>query len=226
MLARLAHRHHGAVVAVEEDAALRRPGRARRVDERVRVLGLHGRRALGHLVVRAPAAALTQLVERDRAVGRAVEHDDRLEIRQPVAHLGDLGGLLGVLGEQEARLGVARHPLALLGRVGGVDRDDDAGGAADAEAGVRPLRPGGAQDRSAVALRQAEIDQPAGDLGHDLADLAVSHVDPFVAALEAHRGVVGIPLRGKTHQVGDRRRARRRRRGRAGFHSALLLQGT
>ena len=71
------HVEHRAVVAVREHAALRRPGRARRVDERERVVGLD--RVARSLELRgvAPAAALAQLVERDRVGDVAVARRSR-----------------------------------------------------------------------------------------------------------------------------------------------------
>ncbi len=74
---RLARVEHLAVVAVREHAALRRPGRARRVDERVRVLGLDRGGALGHLGGVAAAAALAQVLERDRVADVAARVDRR-----------------------------------------------------------------------------------------------------------------------------------------------------
>ena len=52
-----------------------------------------------------------------------VEHDHVLELGQLVLDLADLVELLGVLDEHGARLGVVEDVLALLGRVGLVDRD-------------------------------------------------------------------------------------------------------
>ena len=80
----LAHRDHRPVVAVQQHAALRRPGGAGGVDERVRVLGLDRRGARGDLGVVAAASALAQVVHADR-VGRVADHhDDGLEVREPV----------------------------------------------------------------------------------------------------------------------------------------------
>ena len=62
----LDHVEHRAVVAVREHAALGRPGGARRVDEREGVVGADRVGAGVELGGVAPAAALAQLVERDR----------------------------------------------------------------------------------------------------------------------------------------------------------------
>ena len=85
-----------------------------------------------------------------------------------------LATCVGVLADDRARLGVAGDPLALLGRVGRVDRHDDGAGARDAEVRVGPLGPRRAQDRHAVARLDPEVDQAAADLRHDLAELARS----------------------------------------------------
>ena len=66
----LAHVDHLAVVAVREHAALGRPGGARRVDDRVGVVGRDGLAARAQLGLVAAAAALAQVVERDRVAER------------------------------------------------------------------------------------------------------------------------------------------------------------
>ena len=205
----LAHRDDVAVVAVAEHAALRRPGRPRRVDDRVRLVARDGVRAPVQLGGVARAAALAQRVERDRVadVAGRVDHDDRLQRRQVVAHRADLGDLRRVLADDRARLGVAGDPLALLGRVRRVDRHDDRPGGGDAEVGVRPLRPGRAEDRHAIARLDPEVDQAAADLRHDLAELGVADVVPGAVALVADRRAVAVLLGGQPDQVGDRRRA-------------------
>ena len=63
------HVHDRAVVAVRQHAALRRAGGAGGVDEGVGVLELHGLASRGELLEAAGAAALADLVERDRAEG-------------------------------------------------------------------------------------------------------------------------------------------------------------
>jgi hypothetical protein len=108
-----------AVVAVREHAALRRPGSARGIDEREGILRADRGAARLELLGRAPASPLTDLLECDRAerlhsgggraVGlatRGVDHDDRAEIRQPIADLCDLRELLLVLADHRAGLGV------------------------------------------------------------------------------------------------------------------------
>ena len=78
---RLRHREDRAVVAVREDAALRRAGRPGRVDDRVGIVGFDGGDAAIELGAIAPAAARAHIGERDRVGGRAlgVDHDHVLE---------------------------------------------------------------------------------------------------------------------------------------------------
>ena len=92
------HVEHGAVVGLREDAALWWAGRARGVDEGVRVFRFDGLVAGNKLLLVAAAAAFADLVERD-CVGSAaavLDCDDRLQLRQLIANLGDLRVLLGV----------------------------------------------------------------------------------------------------------------------------------
>ena len=152
------------------------------------------------------------VVERDRVadVAGRVDDDDRLQRREVAVDLPDLGDLRRVLADDRARLGVARDPLALLGRVGRVDRDHDRAGARDAEVGVAPLRPRRAQDRDPVARLDPEVDEAATDLRHDLAELRVADVAPFAVRLVADRGRITMLRSSQADQVGDRGGARRR----------------
>ena len=96
-----------------------------------------------------------------------------LERGAALAHLLDLGDLLGVLAEDRADAGVGEDVLALLGRVGLVDRDDGRAGAQRAEVGQRPLRARAGEDRDVVAALDAERGEPAGDLADRAAELGV-----------------------------------------------------
>ena len=130
--------------------------------------------------------------------------------REVPADLPDLGDLRRVLADDRARLGVARDPLALLGRVGRVDRDDHGAGGRDAEVHVAPVGPRRAQDRHPVARLDPEVDQAATDLRHDLAELRVADVMPLAVRLVAHRGGITMLCSSEADQVGDRGGARRR----------------
>ena len=80
--------------------------------------------------------------------------------------LVDLGGLLIVLAEDHAALGVVENVAALLGRVGVVDRRHDGAGTQRTQVGERPLRARARQERDAVARANAERDQTSRDLAH------------------------------------------------------------
>ena len=118
-------------------------------------------------------AARAQLGQGDCAGCLPVEHDHVLEGRAALAHLVDLGDLCGVLAEHRAHLGMGEDVLALLGRVGLVDRDDGRPGAQRAEVGQRPLRAGAREDRDVVAALDPELGEPAGDLAGRASELGV-----------------------------------------------------
>src|SRR5215217_6837588 len=109
----------------------------------------------------------------------------------------------------DAGLGVARDPLALLGRVSRVDRDCDRARARDPEVDVRPLGAGCTEDRYAVAGLDAEVDQAAAHLGDDVAQLGIADVLPGAVLLVPDRRSVAVAHGGQPDQVGDRRRTGR-----------------
>jgi hypothetical protein len=90
------------VVRVREEAALRRSGRARGVDVEADVVRRDGLVARLPFRLVAAAAALAELVERERVakvrLGR-VHDDDVLELRAAVLDRAHLGELLAVLDE-------------------------------------------------------------------------------------------------------------------------------
>ena len=112
------------------------------------------------------------------------------ERRAPRPDLGDLRRLLGVLAEDRARPRVLEHVQALLGRVGGIDRDHDRRGAHGADVGERPFRPRVGEDRHAVAALDAERHEPARDLTSGGAERGIGDVDPPPVALVAKRSAV------------------------------------
>ena len=172
------HVEHRPVVAVADDAALRRPGRARGVDEGADVLRgdrLPARLPLGGV---AAGAAGGEVVERDRVLAGAGHPHHVLEQRQLVADRADLLQLLVVLDDDDLGVGVLEHVLALLGRVGLVDRDDGGAGRERGEVEVGPLGAGVGEDRDLVALGDAEVDQAEGERADDLADLGEAAARP------------------------------------------------
>ena len=219
------HGDHRAIVAVGDDAALRRPGGARRVDERADVVGGDRLPALLPLGVRAARAGLDQLIHRDCAAARALHPDHSLELGDPITYLVDLGELFIVLDDHRLGVGVLDDVLAFLGRVRLVDRDDGGAHAEGREVEVGPLGAGVREDRDLVALLDSELDQAECELPDDLADLPVGLRDPLPGlVLVGDRREVRMPLGGERHQVrtglavGTRFRGGPGRRNRRALH--------
>ena len=170
---------HLVVVAVEDLAALRRPGRARRVDEGEEVvladLGLGSCESVGVLARVLPAAG-GQLLE----VG---ERQDMVQGRQPAAHRLDLLQLLVVLDEHTDGVGVAQHVPAVLRRRVRVDRSRHAADQREREVEEAPLDPRPAENPERVALADAEREQAVGQLVHPSGRLCERHGHPLAVAL-------------------------------------------
>ncbi len=244
---------------MREHAPLGGAGGAGGVDERVGVLGAQcGAAALellrplagrngdtrrrrvspGFGSPRVPA--LAHLRERDRLGGVVgVDHDHRAQLRQLLAHRGDLRELLSVLAHDRARARVGDHPVALLGGVGRVDRHNDSPGGGDRHVHVGPLWAGAREDAHPLPRLDAEVDKAERDLLHDLPELGVGDVLPGAGLLVSHRDLVRKRSSGGGDQVGDGARGRGLRggrprdlcRGRAGgllcgtcLHDSVLLR--
>ncbi len=174
-------------VAVGEHAALRRPGRAGGVDDRRDVVGADRGNARVEVGVGDLRAGRAQLVERHRAAALALEAQHVLEAGQRVADLGELRELALVLAEEHAGARVVEHVLALLRRVGLVDRHHDCAGADRAEVGERPLGTRVGEDRDAIAWRDAEADQALRDGPHVGPELRIGGALPAAVLRIAHR---------------------------------------
>jgi hypothetical protein len=202
------HVQHRPVVAVADDAALRRPGRAGGVDEGADVLGRDRR------VERLPGAGVAtgafgaEVLHRDRVLGAAGHHHHVLELRQAVAHRSHLLQLFCVLDDDDLGVGVLEDVAALLGGVGLVDRHHRGADRERGEIEVGPLRPRVAEDRDPVALLDSEGDEAEGERPHDLDDLGVAATQPLVAVLEPDRGFLPVELRRSGQEIGDRARVR------------------
>ena len=179
-------------------------------------------------------AASEQIVEGQRVVARPGHPDHVLELRQRVADGADLLELVVVLDDDDARVRVLEHVLALLGRVRLVDRDDGRAGAQRREVEVGPLGAGVGEDRDLVALLDPEVDQAQRQPADDVADLLVGLRDPVAARLVAvdHRAMRGVLAGGEREQVRDRLapggRVRRlsRRRDRSRLHQLFPPAGS
>ena len=191
LLDHLAHRHR---VAMGEHDALGRSGGARRVDDRVGVLGLDRRLALAELRGVADRAALAQLVQRDLAAA-GLDPDRGAQLRQLAADLLDLGQLVRVLAEHRAGARVAEHPFAFARRVGGIDRHHHGAGGRDPVAGQRPLQPRVGQDADAVAgLDPERRSGPSAISSIAAGDLGIGHLAPLAVDLVARGDAVAEAL--------------------------------
>ncbi len=159
-----------------------------------------------HSAASRPAPRAARSSKRDRVLAGARHPHDVLEQRQLVADLADLLQLLVVLDHDDLGVGVLQHVLALLGRVGLVDRDDDGAGRERCEVEVGPLRAGVGEDRDLVALGDAEVDQAERERAHGLQHLVEAAVDPVLALLETHRGGAPVEPGRERQQVRQRDR--------------------
>ena len=171
----LDHRTERRAVQMREDAALRRAGGPRGVDEDAGIIESGGLCPPGQLGRLHGSSALAQLLEGDFALG---ETDHLPELSQPVADLLDFRDLRRVLADRHDGAGIAGDPLALIRRVGRVDRHDDPSRRPDREAGVGPLGRGVGEDADPVSGLDAEIDQAKGDLAYDRIHLFVADIVP------------------------------------------------
>ena len=198
---------HRGVVPLAEHAALRVAGGARRVEERQRV-------------VQADLGA--RLVQRARVLGR-VGAPRRLDVGQRPARAGDVdadhpleGGqldlevvhlreLLGVLGDQHLRLGVAQDELDLGGRRSRIDRDHDRADRRQGVVGECPLEPRAAQDRDLVALLNVEGEEAVRQRGDAVGGLLPADLAPAVGFADEERGARTVGADALPPQLADRR---------------------
>ena len=196
-------------VAVRELDALRRPGRARGVDQRQHVLG---RRAAATAASASKPVARRPRRRRARVVpsGRlAVDRGSRARRSRQAARAPPAPGQVGLLGDDDPRARVVDHVVDLLGRVGrgrsrtACRRPSSTARSPRWNSGRLP-----SMQRDASRPRcNAEAAQAAGERVDALAQLAPGQRD-------ARRGgpdgdLVGA-LRGRdAERLGDRRRALR-----------------
>ena len=179
-------------VAVGEDAALRRSGRARRVHQRGDALGPDRGDARVDFVRWDVDATRDQLGDAERAQPPPLQQDDVLQSRTAATNLLDLGHLLGVLAEHHLGVGVTKHVLALLGRVGLIDRRHDGSRAEARRVGDGPFRTRIGQDRDAIPRLDPNADQPPGQVTRRLNELAIGDRLPAGIGLEAQRDAVAL----------------------------------
>ena len=173
-------------VAVGELAALRPPGRARRVDDRGQRVGPERRAAVGQLLlcdVRAPRGEVVEIA--------GLDLPDVPQIGQPVAHGVHELLVLRRLDHDGDRAGVGEDPLGLLRRGGLVDRDPHAAGRPDRVVGEGPLVAGLAEDADAVTGLDAGGDEAPGHPGDLRGELLARDRRPRPARLAAEDHGIG-----------------------------------
>ena len=200
-------RLHGKA-AVHVERALRLPGRARGVDDHVRILGAR----IGELE-RRPLAVPQDLVPRRvprlrrKLAADAPHDDDALHARRGVG--GGVGGLLhrhdlpaaveAVRTDEDPRLRVAQPARDGVRAVAGEHRDEDRPDRTDREHRDGALQREGQEHRHAIALRDAERAKArggAGDLGPQLPER--ERADRALLALGDDRDAPGLmPQRGR-----------------------------
>ena len=161
---------------------------------------------VSHSECLASGAPGGQILERDRVVAGAGHPHHLLEQRQLLAHGADLLQLLVVLDDDDLGVGVLQHVLALLGRVGLVDRHDGCARRESGEIEIGPLGPGVGEDRDLVALFDSKVDQAERKRTDHLQHLGKAAACPLAVLLEAHGGMVAIELCRKRQQVRQRDR--------------------
>ena len=174
---------HGGVVALQQAAAARLAGRARRVDERHQVVGPHrrarvvdGRRVRGGVRHAHGGDAVQPHLVAQRQ--RLRHHGDELERRQPLADRRDAVGLRAVAGDDDAHLAVAQHVRQVVERGRRVRRHRHHAGRERRDVQQRPLEAGLRDDAQAIARPEAESQEPMCQLAHANFDLCPGPVPP------------------------------------------------
>ena len=113
--------------------------------------------------------------------------------------------LLGVLGDQHLRLGVAEDVLDLGGRRGRIDRDHDRADRRQGVVGECPLEPRAAQDRDLVALLDVEGEEAVRQRGDAAGGLLPADLAPAVGLADEERGARAAGAGALPPQLADRR---------------------
>ena len=186
-------------------------GRARGVDEDREVFRPAGSDALVELArvaLRADPAELAKRVEREDALilevaqPLGIEDDDRLQLRQPLAHGECLVQLLVVLDEEDLGARVGAEILDLRRCVGRVDAVRDAAAGKDRQVHEDPVDDRVGEDRRAVAARESERQQAVADLAHGLGRPRPRPFPPETELLLAHQDAPRAPGGTVPEQVG------------------------
>ena len=187
------------VVAVRLHDALRGSGRARRVHDGRHVVPGERRHAsldLGPEPWEGRSPPLDEGAQRPLP-RRVVDRDDpaeadrlphAVELEPPCRHLVDLGALLGVLDDDDRRLGVGDDVAALGGQARLVDRDGECAAGEDRKVDLDPLRTRRGEDGDAVADAYAVVHERRGDLQHVGFHLGPGRLAPAVPRAVAVAG--------------------------------------
>ena len=184
---------------MRERRALRLPGRAARVLDVDRVVGVEARFARVQLREPAPSrrsAAAPSTARSPRPLPRSSPNvTTRSSAAQLGAHLGEHREIVGRLearrGEQEAHARLAQRVAHLLRAIGGVHVDEDRADARGRELDHGPLGAVLRPDADAVAAPDAEAEQRECDALDLARELRVGPADRLVDARPVHRPTVG-----------------------------------
>ena len=190
--------------------ALRAAGRPGRVDERREVRRPGGRSGgvEAARMRRIPRAAESREIEEGHRVARQargrVEQDEMAEAGKRVAAARDPPRLVGVLREHDRGPRVGQDERRVfLGR-DGIDRRRDASGAGDGEVREDPLEACGRDDGHAIAGRELEGQEPAGELARARCRLAPRQALPGAFLGMEERGRVRRRLHAGEEEIRDR----------------------
>ena len=207
---------------VGQDDALRRPGRARRVDHGRGVVRRDGSRARVELGVERRVGAALERLERRRARPRHPPHagaqHDAAQARdrraaaaavpargQGVEVLADRRVAESLDGEEERGAAVAQRERELPLVQPGVERHRDRAGAADREHGGDERGAVGEQERDAVTRRHAGRDEPAGDAPRPGVEAGIGELAVDRDHERPGRVLAGDVLEGRVERPGNPR---------------------
>ena len=169
----LDRRHRAQHHAMGMQRALGLAGRARGVDQQRRILGC---RIDGGEIVRGSGQQAVP-VEKGAAVRSRADHDDGLEMRQPIAHRQHLGQL-GHVGDQRRRFGIGHAVLERFFAEQREQRQHDSAHAIAGEVAERELGALAQEHGDPVALPDAAGIKCIGELracGQQLPEGPVAH---------------------------------------------------
>ena len=125
---------------------------------------------------------------------RSASESSIVRMRSRCPRTGEAGDPLplgGVLAHEHPRRGMGEHVCAVGRCRRRVDRDDDGADRDEREVGERPLEPGPAEDRHAVARPDAERQEPRGELLDPPPRLLPADGSPAPGLLDHEGGVPG-----------------------------------